>query len=191
VDIAYYGRLLRQQGVNLARAPRTLEPETGSRWLYVWNSREEAQAFAQKLKKASRDKNWCVLPVSGAVSEGPLGPVELQMAIHVDGWVFELHPLTRAMLRTLFPEAEGTELILVRSEARPNRTGEKLHHLVRQVLPILTGLPMEQLEPFGYRVSDFETDKAYLLVPPRDACQEVNGLPAQSSRTEQRASNRV
>ena len=41
-----YARLLRQQGVDLSRAARVLEPSTGRRWLHVWSTEVEAERFA-------------------------------------------------------------------------------------------------------------------------------------------------
>ena len=52
-EFEVYARLLRQQGVDLGKLPRCAERGTGRRWLYVWDSREKAQAFADELKKCS------------------------------------------------------------------------------------------------------------------------------------------
>ena len=45
-EFEVYARLLREQGIDLGNLPRAPEPGTGRRWLYVWDSRERAQAFA-------------------------------------------------------------------------------------------------------------------------------------------------
>ncbi len=46
-----YARLLHQQGLDLGKLPRVPDPGTGRRWLYLWESREKAQSFADLLKK--------------------------------------------------------------------------------------------------------------------------------------------
>ncbi len=81
-EFAAYARLLEKRDIDLTRTPRTPEPGTENRWLYVWEDREAAEAFAQELRKGSRDKAWIVREVSSEqVSEGPLGPVEIDVAL--------------------------------------------------------------------------------------------------------------
>jgi len=81
-----YARLLRQQGVDLGKLPRAPEPGTGRRWLYVWDSREKAQAFADELKKRTRDNAWVVLEVAAPPSEGPLGPISFRLVEERTVW---------------------------------------------------------------------------------------------------------
>ena len=45
-EFTVYTRLLRRQGIDPGKVPRAPEPGTGRRWLYAWDSREKAQAFA-------------------------------------------------------------------------------------------------------------------------------------------------
>src|SRR6476469_2627617 len=94
-----YARLLRQKGLDLSRLQRVPEPGTGRRWLHVWKSRPEAQAFADELKKRMEDPDWEVVAVNGQSSEGPLGPIEVQVVRRADGWAFALHPLSREMVQ--------------------------------------------------------------------------------------------
>ena len=44
-----YARLLRQRGVDLGRLPRVRDPMTDKHWLYLWDTRAEAQAYADEL----------------------------------------------------------------------------------------------------------------------------------------------
>jgi hypothetical protein len=50
-----FARLLRQKRVDLAKLNRVPEPGTGRRWLYVWNVEADARAFADELRKRTRD----------------------------------------------------------------------------------------------------------------------------------------
>ena len=61
-------------------------PEPGSRrrWLYVWKSQQEAQAFADELKERTGENGWEVVPTpappsEGPLDEGPLGPILIQL----------------------------------------------------------------------------------------------------------------
>jgi hypothetical protein len=88
-----YARLLRQKGIDLGKLPRAPEPGTRRRWLYVWDSREKAQAFADELRKRTRDNAWAVVEVDAPPSEGPMGPIIVQVGRRANGLVFGLHPL--------------------------------------------------------------------------------------------------
>src|SRR5437016_878439 len=64
VEFDAYPRLLRQKGMDLAKLNRVPEPGTGRRWLYVWNVEADARAFADELKKRTRDNAWEVVQAS-------------------------------------------------------------------------------------------------------------------------------
>ena len=102
-----YSRLLRKQGVDLGKATRTLEPGRNRRYLYVWNSQEKAEAFARELQKQTGDPDWQARPVETPVSEGPLGPIIIEVTPQSDGWHFSVHPLSQALLRSAYPQALG------------------------------------------------------------------------------------
>src|SRR5207253_535320 len=102
-----YARLLRQMGKDLGKVPRVAEPDTNRRWLYVWNTKEEAQAFTEEMKERTGDAAWHVLELAAPASEGPLGPLVLQLARQATGLTFALHPLSRALLKSAFPRAVG------------------------------------------------------------------------------------
>ena len=103
-----YARLLRQQGVDLGKLPRAPEPRTGRRWLYVWDSRAKAQVFADELKRRTRDNAWVVVEIGAPPSEGPMGPIIVQVGRRANGLVFGLHPLSRVMIQSAFPDLKGT-----------------------------------------------------------------------------------
>ena len=100
-----YARLLRQRGVDLG-LPRVPDPENPRRRrVYVWNTAEEAQEFADELQERTGDMDWRVEPNAAPPSNGPFGPVLIQLARRGDGLAFAPHPLSLAMIREAFPEA--------------------------------------------------------------------------------------
>jgi hypothetical protein len=170
VEFEEYARLLRQKGIDLARLQRTPEPGAGRRWLPVWSNQADAQAFADELKKRTRDSAWEVVPVNGTPSEGPLGPVEITVGRQSDGWTFGLHPLSRQMVQKVFPDSCRTDSLFIRTEARQDfqHAQKDLADLAEQVAVILTGLSAEKLrETFGgYRMYDPITRKELVAASP-------------------------
>jgi hypothetical protein len=164
-----YARLLRQKGVDLGKLPRVPEPGTNRRWLYVWNSQADAQAFANELKEHSGDPGWQVVQVNGPPSVGPLGPVLIQMVRQAEGLTFRLHPLSRAMIRSAFPDAVSPTTYASIDPSNWDDFRKKkggLADLVRELAPNLTGLMPEQLAALGYAVVDADTDETLVFVPP-------------------------
>jgi hypothetical protein len=168
-----YARLLRQQGVDLARVPRVLEPATGRRWLYVWGTREDAEQFARTLKKRTRDKEWYTQEVDAPPSPGPLGPVMLQLGRQGDGLVFGLHPLSPATIRSAFPGAFGVTSIFVDAQRWSDflKGGGTLEDLTWELGPVLSGLTRGQLQQLGLEVIDSATNQTPVSVPPRPGGQ--------------------
>jgi len=169
-----YARLLRQQGVDLGKLPRAPEPGTGRRWLYVWDSRERAQAFADELKKRTRDNAWVVLEVAAPPSEGPLGPIIVQVGRRANGLVFGLHPLSRAMILSAIPGAKGTaSTISVNFDTFQDSltTHGSIEKLASEVVPILTGLQLQETEKLGYALIEEDTDRTLVFVRPGDLVQ--------------------
>jgi hypothetical protein len=166
-----YARLLRQQGVNLAEVPRVLEPATGRRWLYVWGTKEEAETFANALKKRTGDNAWYVAKVDAVPSSGPLGPIVLQLGRQSDGLVFGLHPLSRAMLQTAFPDAFGSTSIFLDAQRwhdfQRTRRGT-LADLTLDMALALTGLKREQVQDLGFVLLDADTNETKVAEPPRN-----------------------
>lgn len=170
-----YVRLLRQQGKDLANLPRVPDPENPRRrWVYVWNTREEAQQFADDLKEQTGNNGWHVEPTAVPPSNGPFGPVLLQLARRSDGSVLALHPLSLAMIREAFPDARPGAVNAVISTQTYNdflNTHGSLTDLVKEVAPFLTGLNMEQLTDLGYAVIDADDERTWVYMPPAGTLQ--------------------
>ena len=169
-----YARLLRQQGVDLGKLPRAPEPGTRNRWLYVWDSAEKAQAFADELQKRTRDSAWLVVEVAAPPSEGPMGPIIVQVGRRATGLVFGLHPLSRAMIQSAFPDAKGmANTISINFETSQDflTTHGGIKNLAREVVPTLTGLKLEELEMLGYALIEEDTDRTLVFVSPGDLVQ--------------------
>jgi hypothetical protein len=169
-----YARLLRQQGIDLGNLPRAPEPGTGRRWLYVWDSREKAQAFADELRKRTRDTAWVVVEVAAPPSEGPMGPIIVQVGRRSTGLVFALHPLSRALIKSAFRNRNGTaSTISVNFETLQDflTTHGSIEELAREVVPTLTGLELQDLEKLGYALIEDDTNRTLVFVPPGDLVQ--------------------
>ncbi|HVA45424.1 MAG TPA: hypothetical protein VNH11_03475 [Pirellulales bacterium] len=166
-----YVRLLRQQGVDLGKLPRAPEPGTARRWLYVWDSREKAQAFADELKRRTGEKAWVVTEVTAPASEGPIGPIIIQVARRADGLVFGLPTLSRLTIQSACPSANGAATtISVNFETLDDflRTHGSIGGLAREVAPTLTGLKLEDLEQLGYALIEEDSGRTLVYVPPGD-----------------------
>ena len=169
-----YARLLRQRGVDLGKLPRAPEPGTGCRWLYVWDSREKAQTFADELKKRTRDDAWVVAEVAAPPSEGPMGPIIVQVGRRASGLVLGLHPLSRAMIQSAFPDAKGAgATVPINFETLQDflNIHGSIEDLAREVVPTLTGLKLEELENLGYALIEDDTDRTLVFVRPGDLVQ--------------------
>jgi hypothetical protein len=172
-----YARLLRQQGKDLGNLPRVPDPKNPNRrWVYVWNTEEEAQQFADELKEQTGDNGWHVEPTAAPPSNGPFGPVLIQLARRSDGSVLALHPLSLAMIREAFPEARpGATNTIINTQIGNDflKTQGNLSNLVAEMVPSLTGLTMDQLTDLGYAVIDADTDRTWLYVPPASVAAQV------------------
>jgi len=169
-----YARLLRQQGVDLGRLSRVPEPGTRRRWLYVWGSREDANAFAEKLKERTHDNAWDVIEVAAPASEGPMGPIIVQVGRRADGLAFGLHPISRAMIQSAYANARGTATtVSINFETLHDfqTTHGSIADLAREVVPTLTGLNEQELENLGYALIEDDTGRTLVFVPPGDLVQ--------------------
>ena len=140
--------------------------------MYVWNTPAEAEAFANELKEQTNDPAWEVVEVSASPSEGPLGPVVIQMVRQAEGLTFALHPLGRALIRSAFPQAVSSTTYATIDTAnwydfRKSKGG--LRELAREVVPGLTGLNLAQLETLGYSVIDADSGETLVSTPPAEA----------------------
>lgn len=81
-----YARLLRQRHVDLGKLPRAPEPGTQRRWLYVWDSEEKAQSFADELKRRTGDDAWVVTPVDALHPKGRWAPSLFRLVEERAAW---------------------------------------------------------------------------------------------------------
>lgn len=170
-DFEVYARLLRQRGVDLGKLPRAPEPETGRRWLYVWDSKEDADAFAEELNRRTMQEGWSVMEVGAVPSEGPLGPILVQVGRRSDGLAFALHPLSRSMIESAFPQAKVmASTVFIRFETLQDfqATHGSLEDLAREVVPLLTGLKPLDLETLGYAVIEDGSHRTLVFERPGD-----------------------
>ncbi len=163
-----YSRVLRQQGVDLGKAPRILEPGTHRRYLYVWDNREKAQAFAKEMKKRTDNQEWEVRPVETPVSEGPLGPIYIDVTPHSYGWDFTLHPLSQALLHSAYPQWLGPTSIFMDLQTWQEFQKKRgdLSVLAEQTAITMTGLNVEQLQTVGYVLYDLDKDQELFYMAP-------------------------
>jgi hypothetical protein len=97
-DFQEYVRLLRQQGIDLAQAPRVQHPASG-RWLHVWDDEKSARRFLKELARRTSDDAWQVEMAGLPIALGPLGPLLVELSRRSDGLLFGLHPLSRMVSR--------------------------------------------------------------------------------------------
>jgi len=170
-----YVRLLRQQGKNLGNLPRVPDPEDPRRrWVHFWSTREEAQQFVDDLQARTGENGWRVEPTTVPPSNGPFGPVFLQLARRSDGLVLALHPLSRGLIQEAFPGTTPAATDVFSDTQTWSdfvKAQGSLSDLVKQLVPCLTGLNMEQLTELGYAVIDADDDRTWVYLPPTGALQ--------------------
>ena len=64
-EYSAYIRQLVRDGVDITRAPRVKDPSGAKRWLFAWKKKEEAKAFAEKLRLELERSKWRVCSVPG------------------------------------------------------------------------------------------------------------------------------
>jgi hypothetical protein len=159
-DLQEYARLLRQQGIDLASAPRVLEPASG-RWLHVWEHESDARRFAKELARRTSADAWRVEKVTGHASLGPLGPLMVELSRRSDGLLFGLHPLSRLVLQTAFPTAVGASSVFFDAQRWHDyrQSDGRFDDLAWKMALALTGLPEAELDEIGIVVVDDDTDE--------------------------------
>jgi hypothetical protein len=168
-------RELLRRRVNFDAVPRVREEGTTNAWLYVWDTEAAASAFADELKRQTRDSGWTVRPVKTPPSLGPLRPLEIDVGRQGDGWVFALETFTRKALQMRFPGSCRARSLFIgtETEEEPLATTVQAPEQTRMVLLLLTGLRPGQLSSFeSFRLVDPVEGKE--LVPPA-AVEELTG----------------
>jgi len=168
-EFIWYSRRLSQQGLDLGKLARILDPDAGRRWLVVFDERRPAEAFAESLAGSTGRTDWVVRETNGGVSVGPLGPVLIHVSREGETRFVATNPLSRAMLRGAFPDALP---ILTRGEIAAeawqayHAPRADLAELVWELAPVLTGVSLADLDDIGYALLDDDTRQTLLFIPP-------------------------
>lgn len=146
-----YVDLLEEIGIDIANVPRTPEPGSTNRWLYVWRSRQQAERFARELGGRLRDSSWAVHEFDTSDEErGPLAPLVIWALPTPQGTVFRLDPKSQARVMHHFPNAKlvGEYPLLFPPPVRDDY--ERQHGPVwDQVGATLTGISDESIDRLG------------------------------------------
>jgi hypothetical protein len=163
-----YIDLLEDIGIDITNVPRTLEPDTTNRWLYVWTNKILAERFARELGARLRDPSWFVhqfeLPDDHVPegARGPLAPLTIVSIPTSEGTEFRLEAKSLERILQHFPNArmkghvELPQSVLIPSPVREEY--ERQHGPVwDQVILTLTGVPDEAIDRLGgIRIKDEE-----------------------------------
>src|SRR5437016_558755 len=118
-EFAIYAGLLEESGIDLSQVPRTQEPGTSNRWLYVWRDRTSADRFKRELSSRTRDTSWEVYEFDLPVEEvGPLAPLEIIAERTTDGTAFRLAPTSQERIVRRFPDARLAGEVFWGTQAR-------------------------------------------------------------------------
>jgi hypothetical protein len=144
-------RQLLQRGRSFDSVPRVRQNGVGNRWLYVSDSKDEAAAIADALKKQTRDVNWQVAPTTEEPSVGPLRPLDVRVTTEGDGWIFGMDPLTRRAIQLRFPGSCTHTSVVVGTAGtdEPLPVEDELRRLAAHALLMITGLGVDELQVFG------------------------------------------
>jgi hypothetical protein len=173
--VSYY-HLMKDWDIDEFNMPRTPDPETGKRWLHVWDKREKAEQFAKELRQATKNRSWAVYEVEPElVSRGPIGPLEIHFGSQHSGYTYVLDTYTEEVIKHRFPQA--CQVMSVFIETDTTRDFEENQGPIWDYLAIiLTGLTKEQLDEMGgYRIHHPITEESW---------HEVALLPKGSVRPE-------
>jgi hypothetical protein len=149
-----YINLLQSIGIDVADVPRTPEPGTANRWLYVWKDKQQAERFASELGERLRDRSWYVhefdMP-EDQLSEEQRGALTALTIISIpmsEGTEFRLESSSQERIIAHFPNARVVGKVAFPAQVRQDY--ERQHGPVwDQVILLLTGIPDEALERLG------------------------------------------
>jgi hypothetical protein len=97
-----------------------------------------------------------------------MGPIIVQVGRRASGLVLGLHPLSRTMIRSAFPDARQAATTVAINFETLQTTHGSIEELAREVVPTLTGLDLQELEGLGYALIEDDTDRTLAFVPPGD-----------------------
>jgi len=176
-EFPYYIRLLRRRKMDLGKLRRVPEPGTQRRWLPVWESPAEAKAFAEELRKQMGDSAWSVIEVKTPGSEGPLGPLLVQLGRRSAQLVFGLRPLGLVLMQSAFPKTILITYVIIDNDTWDHfrKTQGEFKDLAHHAVLALTGLKEDQLKELGYAVIDSNSDETVAFLPPGKLVASYNG----------------
>jgi hypothetical protein len=151
-----YARLLAERGIDISNAPRTEEPGTQNRWLYVWDDRADAERFRDDLIKRTRQKDWYVRGFDAdAVPRGPLEPLTIYFGREGDGFTYKLHPNSKELIRKKFPGVKPIDSIFVGTDTQQDVRIQFGQSWWDQLSIMLTGISLDKIMNVGgYQVYD-------------------------------------
>lgn len=166
-----YIELLQEIGIDIADVPRTPEPGTTNRWLYVWRSKLHAERFARELGARLRDPSWFVhefdVPDDEPIDErrGPLAPLTILSIPTRQGTEFRLEPTSLERILLHYPNARVVGQVTFPTQERLEF--ERQHGPIwDQVIPPLTGIPEEAVARLGgVRIVTPEGQELYERIP--------------------------
>ncbi|OGV39510.1 MAG: hypothetical protein A2X48_12805 [Lentisphaerae bacterium GWF2_49_21] len=154
-----YVDLLQDIGIDITRVPRTPEPGTTNRWLYVWKNRQLAEKFAIELGKRLRSSSWAVheFEIQGDSfpdeTIGPLAPLTIISSSTDDDTSFRLDPKSIERISTHYPNAKLGGFKIMENlhvSAEVLQDFESCHGPIwNQVVIFLTGLSREEIKRLG------------------------------------------
>ncbi len=170
-----YIDLLQDVGIDIADVPRTPEPGTTNRWLYVWKSKLHAERFARELGARLRDRSWQVyeldVPDDWPLDEqrGPLAPLRILSIPTSEGTEFRLEGTSLERILRHFPNAPVVGQVTFPTQVRADY--ERPHGPVwEQVISRLTAIPDEAVARLGgVRIVTLEGRVLHERVP-ADVC---------------------
>jgi hypothetical protein len=183
--VSYY-HMMKKWAIDEFNMPRTPDPETGRRWLHVWDKREEADRFAKELRKATKDRSWRVYEVDPpCVSQGPIGPLEIHYTCQRSGYTYYLSGYTELVLQQRFLQACQVQSVFIETDT--NKDFEASQGPIWDYIAIiLTGLTPKQLDQMGgYHVRDPITDESWHEVPLLPSCSTGRLKPSKSLEASQ------
>lgn len=151
-----YARLLAEQGIDVSNVPRTQGPGTQNRWLYVWNTRAEAEQFRKELVKRTRQRDWYVREFdTDEVPRGPFEPLTIYVGRQADGFTYKLHPNSKELIRKKFPGVKMIDSIFVGVDTQQDVNVQFVQTWWDQLSVMLTGVSLDKImEVGGYQVYD-------------------------------------
>jgi len=146
---AYTG-LLEGIGIDINDVPRTPEPSTRNRWLYVWSDRNRADRFARELRRQTDDRSWTIHEIDSPVEEhGPLAPLVIMAIESPDGTTFRVVAESQERVMRRFPDARPVGEKFFSTETRFGYERQPGLVFWNQVAFLLLGIPRDLIARVG------------------------------------------